>query len=57
MALANRTAEQRLALANSLDKCAALVRNNIEHRPVNYPTDVAAALAALKVLLDATITA
>lgn len=57
MALQNRTQEQRLALANALARAEAQVRQNVNRLPVNYPADVAAALAALNVELDATIAA
>lgn len=57
MALQNRTGAQRLALANALARAEALVRNNVQAGPVNYPTDIAAALAAAKTLLDAAVAA
>lgn len=57
MALQNRTAAQRLALANALARAEAQVRENIYRTPVNYPADVADALGDLNTLLDATIAA
>ncbi|CAI3971320.1 hypothetical protein VAC51_00009 [Variovorax phage VAC_51] len=57
MALQNRTSEQRLYLANALARAEALVRNNVQAGPVNYPTDVQAALVAAKTVLDLAVAA
>lgn len=57
MALQNRTPQQRLDLANALAAAEALVRNNVQAGPVNYPTDVQAALVKAKTALDLAVAA
>lgn len=57
MALQNRTAQQRLDLANALATAEALVRDNIQRTPVNYPAPLQAALVKAKTALDAAVAA
>lgn len=57
MALENRTQPQRLVLANALARAEALVRNNVQAGPVNYPADVQAALVAAQTALGLAINA
>lgn len=46
MAVDNATLQQRLDAANALAKAEALLRRAIQEGPVNYGTEVDAALAA-----------
>lgn len=55
MAIANRTQQEKLVLANLLIKCEKLVRRDAHIKGTHRPTDTDTALAALKVQLDATI--
>lgn len=55
MAIANRTQQEKLDLANLLARAEAQVRRDAYIKDVNYSTDTDASLAALKTALDATI--
>lgn len=57
MALDNRTAQQRIELANALDRASAAVRENVYRSPVNWPVDVQDALSDAKVVLDLAVAA
>jgi len=55
MSLQNRTQQERLNLANALDRASAAVRQNVNRNPVDYSQDITTVLAAAKTELDATI--
>ncbi|APU03197.1 hypothetical protein HOR51_gp56 [Ralstonia phage phiAp1] len=57
MSIANRTTQQKLDLANALAKAEALVRRSVQELPVNFLTDIDAAIAAAKTQVDATVAA
>lgn len=57
MTIANRTVQQKLDLANALAKAEALVRRSVQEGPVNYLTDIDAAITAAKTQVDATVAA